>query len=79
MGCAASSKASRVEVVTDVRVEKPNIPEDLLRCPFSPELTDEAMASQAALYKTFIDPLFAAWFECRQKLDAVRSILMGVK
>ncbi len=70
-GCAAPPP----RLVTQVQVEKPEVPGELLACPAIP-LPPEGIAMQSDVAAYVID-LFGAGSECRRKLEAVGGLVNG--
>ena len=69
-GCA---EAPPPRLITQIQVEKPEIPGELLACPAIP-LPPEGIAMQSDVAAYIID-LFDAGSECRRKLDAVGGLV----
>ncbi len=71
-GCA---EAPPPRLITQIQVEKPEIPGELLACPAIP-LPPEGIAMQSDVAAYIID-LFGAGSECRRKLEAVGGLVNG--
>ncbi len=72
---AACAEAPPPRLITQIQVEKPEIPDELLACPAIP-LPPEGIAMQSDVAAYIID-LFGAGSECRRKLEAVGGLVNG--